>query len=235
MRNRIRNYILVLVAVVNIVLNVILFITVTNVDKQLSNAAFWITWIFTFPLNILFWVYLYISTRNAKDEDEVNLLPLLRTAFIGNLAYLLFGMITMYLPSAKYSWKLALILNIIFMLIYVFFFIFVQYGISYIRKSRETTKKKVFYIRDLASDLVAIYGYISDSETLTKVQALADDIKFSDPMSHESLIDIETELKMIVSEIVNAAMNGDFDTVNKNIVLASNKLKFRNTKCAILK
>lgn len=235
MRNRIRYSILALVLVVNVVLNVILFLTVKNVENQLSNPAFWITWTVTFPVNILAWVYVFVSTSKAQREDEVNLIPLLRTTVIANIVFLVVGMITMYIPSDKYSWIAALIVELILLVIYIFTLVFISTGVAYIRKSRENTRKKVFYIRDLATDLTAVFSMISDNDALAKVKQLADDIKYSDPMSHESLIDIETEIRMAVNNIVEAAMSNDASTIIENVTLASNKLKFRNTKCAILK
>ena len=47
--------------------------------------------------------------------------------------------------------------------------------------------------------------------------------------------DIETEIKMIVGEIVSKAMNNEMEGIITKVEEASNKLKFRNTKCKILK
>lgn len=235
MRNRLRNIVLISVLFINIVLSVIIFLTVKNVENQFSNPAFWITWVSTVPINFLFWVFIYFNTAKAHKEDEVNLIPIFSTGFTANVIFIGVCFKTIYLPSDVYSWSTALIVQLVMLVIYAIALAFVTTGITYIRRNREHTRKKVFYIRDLSASLTAVFDSIKDSDTLIKVKQLAEDIRYSDPMSHESLLDVETEIKLAVNRIVEAAMQNDIETINNNVILASNKLKFRNTKCAILK
>ena len=96
-------------------------------------------------------------------------------------------------------------------------------------------KAKVFYIRDLQSDVDYVYSLVSNNEIRQKLSKLSEDIRFSDPMSHESLKMVEEQLKEIVFKMNVAASENNDEELEKLIKEADLKLKYRNSKCVNLK
>lgn len=236
MRKKLRNISLVSLLLIYIVLNLILFITVEDViDNQLSNPAFWITWIFTFPVNLIILLVGYFYTGKSNNDDEILIPPLVYIILTFNVIYLTSGMISSYKPAAIYDWRFALIYELIVTVVYIIAVLFVTFGISYIRGNQKYTKKKVMYIRELWTSLEVCYEYVENQVVLAKLKQLAEDIRFSDPMTHESLGDIEAEISVLVDTICNEATSKNIDALPELIDQASAKLKFRNAKCKILK
>ena len=73
---------------------------------------------------------------------------------------------------------------------------------------------------------------IKEKQRLSK---LSEDIRFSDPMSHESLKMVEEQLKEIVFRMNVAASENNDEELEKLIKEADLKLKYRNSKCVNLK
>ena len=63
--------------IIIVVLNLLLFVTVP--DMRLSSPVFWIAWTFTFPINaivaVAVWLYIDMKTT-ARKEDTITYLPL---------------------------------------------------------------------------------------------------------------------------------------------------------------
>ena len=123
-------------------------------------------------------------------------------------------------------------------IITVAFIVFAMYaylGMSYISNSIEHTKKKVFYIRSLQADIDACLPQVNDSEVAKLLTSLSDKIRFSDPMSHQSLIECELKIQDLVTEIVTNVSLGKLDNLSELVTRASVLIDSRNGKCKILK
>ena len=76
---------------------------------------------------------------------------------------------------------------------------------------------------------------VNDAEIKKSLHKLQEDIRFSDPMSHSSLNDIEQELQSNVNKIVIKVSSNDLEGIQELISNATNLLVLRNNKCKILK
>ena len=108
-------------------------------------------------------------------------------------------------------------------------------GTNYINSNIKKQKAKVFYIRDLQSDVDYVSQLVSNIELKKKLNKLSEDIRFSDPMSHESLQSVEEQLKELVFRMNVAASENNEEELEKLIKEADLKLKYRNNKCINLK
>lgn len=96
-------------------------------------------------------------------------------------------------------------------------------------------KAKVFYIKSLETDLRLLSASCTDAVAKKKIVALADAIKFSDPMSSDMLSNIEQEIAEICSAIGSSVSACRFDEVNEECSRALKLLAERNEKCKLLK
>ena len=210
--------------------NLILFFTVP--DARLSEGVFWLVWSITFPVNLLIMggVYFYIG---KKGGEFLVYGPVRRLLSIGFCAYLLVGLILMYVPVVSYP--LPIILESLITGVYLLALLISFRGMNYVADNQRVTKQKVLYIRLLQSDLESCFVNVTDPTVLAKLRQLSEKIRFSDPMSHPSLAGCESELSSVIFGIVNRVNSGELAGLDADITKASALIDMRNSRCAILK
>lgn len=96
-------------------------------------------------------------------------------------------------------------------------------------------KQKVFYIKSLESDLRLLSTSCSDVMVKKNILAIADAIKFSDPMSSDTLSDIEQEIAERCKKIEELVETCQFNVINEECNCIMKLLATRNEKCKLLK
>lgn len=96
-------------------------------------------------------------------------------------------------------------------------------------------KQKVFYIKSLESDLRLISESCSDVMAKKKIVALAEAIRFSDPMSTDALFSIEQEITERCRKIEALVKCGQYDLISEECYYTMKLLAARNEKCKLLK
>ena len=94
---------------------------------------------------------------------------------------------------------------------------------------------KTRFLKLLRVDAEMLVEKCSDAELKKQLQALSDAIRFSDPMSNETLFELEKDITLTVSECSKAVENGDFENANELCKKADLLLAERNKKCKALK
>ena len=229
MNKKTKLYVLVSLAIVYGLLNLILFLTLP--DGIVKTFNFWLAWSFTFVLNYAaaFGVVTYVN----KKHQDITIPPSLFVVAGFSALYLIVGFIFMYIN--KITWKPIIIVEAIISVAYFVVLFAVLRAATYINENDKKQKAKVFYIRDLQSDVDYVCSLVSNSELKTKLNKLSEDIRFSDPMSHESLAMVEEQLKELVFRMNSAASENNDEELEKLIKEADLKLKYRNSKCINLK
>lgn len=222
-------YLLVSIALIYGLLNLILFLTIP--EENLKNFTFWLSWVFTFVVSYgaLFTVIHYLT----KKFQDITVPPSLFVSGGFTLAYLVSGFIFMYIKTI--SWKPIVVVEALISVAYFIVLFALLRATNYMNENINKRKAKVFYIRDLQSDVDYVYSLVSNNEIRQKLSKLSEDIRFSDPMSHESLKMVEEQLKEIVFKMNVAASENNDEELEKLIKEADLKLKYRNSKCVNLK
>lgn len=226
-----RLYIYISIAFIYGILNLILFLTLP--EGIISTFNFWLSWAFTFVISYaaLFFVILY--TSKIKKYEDITLPPSILISGIFTLIYLVSGFVFMYWKNI--SWKPIVVVEAIISVAYFIVLVAFLRATSYINNNTKKQKAKVFYIRDLQSDIEYVASTVSNSELKNKLNKLAEDVRFSDPMSHESLASVENELKELVFRMTVAVQENNEEELLSLIKEADLKLKYRNHKCVNLK
>ena len=211
--------------------NLILFLLIP--DGRTDLTSFWIAWSFTFPFNVLtaVGITLLLIRSSANAITKVPILFTIQYGFAG--IYLVAGLIFMLINKNLVTavWIVEAIITVAF----IVFAMYAYLGMSYISNNIEHTKKKVFYIRSLQADIDACLPQVNDSEAAKLLTSLSDKIRFSDPMSHQSLIECELKIQDLVTEIVTNVSLGKLDNLSELVTRASVLIDSRNGKCKILK
>lgn len=94
-------------------------------------------------------------------------------------------------------------------------------------------KTDVNNMRALQSLTASLPGMCQDAELKKILQDLADDFKYSDPVSSEGTKEAEAELKFMVNEIQRALVDGDTKAVQSFCLRAKAGLVERNRVCKL--
>ena len=104
-----------------------------------------------------------------------------------------------------------------------------EVGREEINRVEKKVEKKVFYIKLLQVDIEMLASVETNTDIKTALIKLAEKIRFSDPMSNESLVDIEVEIAAKVKELKTT------DNKAKIIKVIDSLLTERNKKVKSLK
>jgi hypothetical protein len=104
------------------------------------------------------------------------------------------------------------------------------------KKQRETT----FFIKDLTSDIERMAARVKDTAARNKIQELYEAARYSDPMSHEMLAQVESEIREKFGELSSftsdekeiPSLREEIEMLCDEIILL---LGDRNGKCKFLK
>ena len=142
----------------------------------------------------------------------------------------------MLIPFSEGKIGIPLAIELALTIAYAVVLMFAFLGVSYIEGNQKLVKQKVFYIRDLKSDIDISLSSVTDAGIKKELEKLSEAIRFSDPMSHASLADTEAELSSLVRSIVlDARMGESGEELTAKIKKAFYVLEYRNEKCKILK
>lgn len=226
-------YIISLVALLIVygLANLILFLVLP--DGRTEMTTFWVSWSFAFPFCFLtsIGVTIFCARNSALTIAKVPLLYPIQYAFSG--IYLLVGIIFWCFKNEAITavWVVEAIVSGAFIIL----MLYAWFGIAYLTKNIEHTKQKVFYIRSLQADIDACIPQVSDSALANQLRELSEKIRFSDPMSHESLKPVEARLQDAVERIVVFATTNSYESLPQLIAQAKADLDLRNGKCKLLK
>ncbi len=222
---------LICTALVYALANVVLFLTLP--DGRTSSKVFWLVWTFMTPVSLLATVGLFLWCTRKSGNDFVSLTICFYLIGIFALAYFAVGFVFSYL-----SWKsivLPLILELCITVAFIVSAIFFLRGGDYIRAEEKLVKEKVLTIRLLKADVDECESLAKSEALKSALQALSNDVRFSDPMSHPSLAGAESEIFSLVAEIASKIKQGEEEGVEALVQDAQNRLKARNARCLILK
>ena len=102
-------------------------------------------------------------------------------------------------------------------------------GRSEIERVEDKVQKKTFFIRSLQADIEMLANAEPDTEVKAELLRLAEKIRFSDPMSHDRLADLENQITDKVAELKSCM---DRTAVINDL---NSLLDERSRKCKILK
>lgn len=205
-----------------------LFNVIAFVLPTAKTATFWTAYAFSlvaFALQIPLW-------KLAFDKKDT-----LKSKFLGipiinvGIAYLVLQMIAfaifMSLPTLP-TW-LAVIACSVILAISALCAISGQAGANEIDRVEEKIKVKRAFIQFLQVDIEMLAENEADAKTKTSLKKLAEKVRFSDPMSHEMLGELESRISAKVEEMKTAAdkkaLISEIDTL----------LTERNKKCKLIK
>ena len=202
------------------------------------NAVFWLSYVFAL---VAMGAQLYAYPR-ALDLDGHDVrskfygFPLARIATAYLVVQLALSLVFMVL--AKYvdvkTW-IPFVADVLILGISAIGFIAADTMRDEVERQDTVHKANVGTMRALQSKAVFVASQCDDAETKKALDAFAEALRFSDPVSSDALADIEENLTGLVEELGNAVMDKDYAAAKSLCTKASSLLADRNRMCKLNK
>ena len=220
-KNNLMSYIAL--GIVFALFNVIAFVIPTE-----KTATFWTAYAFSvvaFAVQIPLWK-IALGKKDTLKSKFLGI-PVIHVGLTYLIIQLIAFAIIMILPTLP-VW-LAVVVCTIILAISALCAIAGQAGANEINRVEEKNKVKRAFIQILQTDIEMLAETETDSETKIALKKLAEKVRFSDPMSHEILGELESRISSKVEGMKIATDKKDL------IAEVTTLLTERNKKCKILK
>lgn len=192
-----------------------------------KTATFWIAYVFTaaaFAAQIIIW-----RTALGKETLKSKFLgfPVVHIGIVYTVIQVIAFAVFMFVPTLP-TWSAIVVCSVIAGISAVCM-ISADAGRNEIERVEAEVQKKVFYIRELQTVVELLTDVETDADTKAALDQLAEKIRFSDPMSHEQLVDLENKISAKVLELKTAPNKVEIITELNSL------LDERNKKCKIAK
>lgn len=206
-----------------------IFNTVVFLAPLAHTVVFWLGYFFALFALVTMALTLVLYFGKPVKEDKFLSLPAVKaswTYFVLQTALSVWEMIAFPLPYLP-----ALIINLVVGAIFAIVVLSLYAAAGKIDKSEQYTAEKVIFIKQLKLKLESIET--DDVDLTKKIKDLAEDVRFSDQMSHSKLAEIESELEATVDALVESA--SDIENASALCNKAAKLLKTRNEQCKMYK
>lgn len=223
-KNEIRGYIVD--AILLIVFSVIAFAA-----PFAKTGVFWMAYLFG-VIAIAYQIYVFkISFDQGGDvKSKFYGFPIARVGVIYLAVQLVISLIEMCLAAIVPMW-VSVIINVLPIAFALIGCIAAEVMRDEIVRQDIKIKTDVGNMRALQSQTASFVGMCQDADVKKQLQDLADEFKYSDPVSSEATKEMETELKFLVNEIQRALVDGDMKSVEGFLVRVKASLAERNRVC----
>lgn len=225
-KNEIRGYIID--AILFVVFSVIAFALPFE-----KTGLFWLGYIFG-VIAIAFQIYVFkISFQKGEDaKSKFYGLPIAKLGVVYLVAQLGVSLMEIILAKQIPLW-LGLIINVILLGVVLVGCITAEVMREEITRQDVQIKTDVDNMRKLQSMTASLVGICQDDAIKKILQDLADDFRYSDPVSSEDTKTIENELIAITGEIQKALVEGNTEVIGGLCVKAKVSLAERNRVCKV--
>lgn len=212
----------------------VLYIVIAFAVPFVHTATFWLSFVFTLVAFAVVAASIYIAFIKSPDaKSKFYGFPIAKIGAVYGLVQLILGLIFMALAPWAPAW-LAVILFVIALGAAVIGLISADAVVEEIQKQDIKLKKDVALMRELQSKVSGIIGLCGD-DVRAEVSALAEEFRFSDPVSSDALAEIETELAACVDELQTALVDGDAAAARELCRKVKTTLAERNRLCKLNK
>lgn len=199
------------------------------------TATFWLAYGFgAFALLFQLYIFRSAAATNGDAKSRFYGFPVARVGVIYLMAQLIASFIEMALAKFLPAW-VPLIVNLILLVAAVIGCITVETMRDEIVRQDGQLKKNVSNMRELQSLSAALVSQCSDESLKMTLQKLADEFRYSDPVSSEKTEELEADMRAQLGDIQQALVDGDTDGAKRLSGKLTGTLAERNRVCSVNK
>lgn len=227
-KNAVRGYIILAVALV-------VFSVVSFVIPFAHTQVFWVGFAFG-VLAILAQLYIFRIAHTADGDARSRFygFPVARVGICYLVIQLIASFIEMALAKVLPSW-VPWIVNVIILVIAVVGCVTVDAMRDEIVRQDGQLKKNISNMRELQSLSAALVGQCSDEGLKPTLVKLADEFRYSDPISSGKTREMEDDMRNQLGNIQQALVDGDTDGAKNLCAKLTACLAERNRVCSVNK
>ena len=217
---------IVVAAITFIIYNLIAFVI-----PFAHTAAFWISYGFTLVAFAVVCASIYIAfIKNPDAKSRFYGFPIARIGVLYGGAQLIVSLIVMALAQWT-PWWIPVLVYAIGMGVAVIGLVAADAVVEEIQAQDVKLKKDVSLMRSLQSKVSQIASQADDAA----IKALAEEFRYSDPVSNEAIADAEADLAAVVDQLQAAYVDGDSEAMAQLCRKAAALLAERNRICKLNK
>ena len=198
------------------------------------GAAFWMSYVFAL-IAIAVQIYAYPKAFEGESvKSKFYGFPIARVTTIYLVAQIILSLVFMAVGKLLPAW-IPVVLFILMLGAAAIGFIAADAVRDEVERQDVVHKANVGTMRALQSKAIFVAGQCEDAETKKALDAFAEALRFSDPVSSDALADIEENLTGLVDELGNAVLDKDFAAAKTLCAKANSLLADRNRMCKLNK
>lgn len=209
----------------------VLYILVAFLIPFVHTATFWVSFVFTLIAFAVVAASIYIAfIKNPDAKSRFYGFPIAKIGVLYGAVQLMAGIVFMALAAIVPAW-VAVLVYAIALGAAVIGLVSAETVVEEIHIQDAKLKKDVTLMRYLQSKVHQMDVHSEDAG----IKALADEFRYSDPVSSDTIADAEADLAAAVDELQAAYIDGDSEAVAKLCRKASALLAERNRLCKLNK
>ena len=213
----------------------ILYILIAFLIPFAKTATFWVSFVFTLIAFCVVAASIYIAfVKNPDAKSRFYGFPIARIGIIYGIAQLVAGLLLMALGKWVPVW-LAVLVYAIMLGAAVIGLISADAVAEQIHAQDAKLKKDVAAMRTIQSKLSVLPGQCEDPVTAKCLTQLAEEIRFSDPVSSEATQETEADLNALTDELQKAVLEHDTAAAQNLCKRCQAVLMERNRLCKLEK
>lgn len=217
---------LVVAVVVFVIYNLIAFMI-----PFAHTVAFWISYGFTLVAFAVVAASIYIAfIKNPDAKSKFYGFPIARVGIIFGVAQLVVSLLMMAL-AAIIPWWVAVLVYSVGLGVAVLGLIGMEAVVDEIKTQDVKLKKDVSLMRSLQSKISQIASQTDNAG----IKALAEEFRYSDPVSNDAIADAEADLAAAVDQLQAAFVDGDNEAMAQLCRRTAALLAERNRLCKLNK
>ncbi|MCC8356330.1 MAG: hypothetical protein LJU34_00485 [Oscillospiraceae bacterium] len=199
------------------------------------NGVFWLAYLFAVVSIAVQGYALYAGfIKGDNAHSRLYGFPIARIGTVYMVAQLILSLVYMLLGTIIPVW-VVIILCVVALALTLIGLIASDAVREEIQRQDTVLKKDVKTMRALQSKVRVIAGQCNDADVAQEVSAFSEALQYSDPVSSDSLADIEDSLAALVDDLEKAVLDADYVAASELCRKASAVLTERNRLCKLNK
>lgn len=221
-------------AICLLLFNLIAFVTPNNTAGiSKFDGAFWVGYLFITLAFIGQLVCAYVAFKAENLKKLFYTIPLISISYIGLVAMLVLGGLTMAIPHFP-NW-IGIIVCLLVLGFTAISVIKATAVAEIVSKIDNKIAAETAFIKTITVDAQNLISRANAPKLKEQCKKIYEALRYSDPMSNVSLADVEQRIKEEFDALTDAVIADDLDATESSVKELSTLINERNNKCKALK
>lgn len=214
-------------------ISIVAFNIISFIAPTIKTGSFWVGYTLITLMFIVQIVCSYLFFKqNTKEKMFLNM-PIITISYMALFVSIIVG--TIFMAVTELPIWIAVIISSLVTAFYLIAIISMKPAIDTIENVDKKVKVQTLFIKSLNIDAQTLKQKASNNEIISIAEKVCEAIRYSDPVSDESLVSCENQITLKFKEFEKSVIENNTEvaekTSNELIILIND----RNQKCKLLK